>query len=127
MKLKVLVADDNPAFLSRLVSLLEGEFDVVCTAENGQMALERAQRYLPDVAVVDLEMPFLNGIAVTRRLKESAPSVGVVICSVEMDAEVVEGARQAGALGYVFKTHMMRDLVEAVKSAARNQPFVSAP
>jgi CheY-like chemotaxis protein len=79
---KVVVADDNPAVLRRLVSLLEAEFDVVATANNGQLALEFIQRYQPDIAVLDLEMPILNGIAVTRELMKPGPDPAVVICSV---------------------------------------------
>lgn len=85
MKLKVVVADDNPAVLRQLVSLLETEFDVVCTAENGQGALECARRYHPDKA-----------------------------------------AQQAGALGYVFKARMTRDLIKAVKLAADGESFRSS-
>jgi len=125
-RLKVLIADDNPSILARLVSLLGTEFDVVCTADNGQLALECARRYQPDIVVLDLEMPLLNGIEVTRKLRELAPSIAVVICSVETDAEIIEAAQLAGAIGYVFKVHMNRDLIAAVKSAARGEPFISS-
>jgi DNA-binding NarL/FixJ family response regulator len=127
MKLKVVVADDSPAILRRLVSLLGTEFDVVSTAENGQLALESAERYQPDVVVLDLAMPFLNGIEVTRELRKQESDPAVVICSVESDPEIIEAAQQAGALGYVFKWRMTRDLIMAVKSAARGEPFVSPP
>ena len=125
MKLKVVVADDSPAILRRLVSLLGTEFDVVSTAENGQLALESAERYQPDVVVLDLAMPFLNGIEVTRELRKQESDPAIVICSVESDPEIIEAAQQAGALGYVFKWRMSRDLIMAVKSAARGEPFVS--
>ena len=123
---KVVVADDNPAVLRQLVSLLEAEFDVVATADNGQLALECIQRYQPDIAVLDLEMPILNGIAVTRELMKVGLDPAVVICSVESDSEVIEAAQQAGALGYVFKRRMTEDLIMAVRSAARGEPFVSS-
>jgi DNA-binding NarL/FixJ family response regulator len=123
MKLKVVVADDNPAVLRQLVSLLETEFDVVCTAENGQGALECARRYHPDIVVLDLEMPVLNGIEAARELRKIGSAPAVVICSVETDPEIVEAARQAGALGYVFKARMTRDLIEAVKLAADGEFF----
>ena len=122
---KVVVADDNPAFLRQLVSLLEAEFDVVSTAENGQLALACVRCYDPDILVLDLEMPVLNGIEVTRELKKLGPNPAVVICSVESDLEVVEAAQRAGAIGYVFKARMAEDLLIAVKSAARGEPFVS--
>jgi len=123
---KVVVADDNPAVLRQFVSLLESEFDVVATADNGQLALECIQRYQPDIAVLDLEMPILNGIAVTRELMKLGQDPAVVICSVESDPEVIEAAQQAGALGYVFKRRMTKDLIIAVRSAARGEPFVSS-
>lgn len=124
--LKVVVAEDNPAVLRQLVSLLATEFEVVSTAENGNLALECSRRYEPDILVVDLEMPLLNGIEVTRELRKLGPTPAVVICSVESGEEVIEAAQQAGALGYVFKMQMDRDLVVAVKSAARGETFISS-
>jgi len=126
MKLKVVVADDNSAVLQRLVSQLEAEFEVVSTAENGQLAFECTRRYEPDIVVLDLEMPLLNGIEVTRKLRKLGPTPAVVICSVESDPEIIEAAQQAGALGYVFKARMAQDLVTAVKSVAHGQSFISS-
>ena len=126
MKLKVVVADDNPAVLRRHVSLLEAEFDVVSTAENGQSALECIRRYKPEIVVLDLGMPLLNGIEVTRELKKLGPNPAVVICSVEQDPEIIEAARQAGALGYVFKLRIHQDLIRAVKSVVRGESFISS-
>lgn len=123
---KVVVADDNPAVLRKLVSLLEAEFHVVATADNGKLALECIRRYQPDIAVLDLEMPILNGVVVTRELMKLGASPAVVICSVESDPEVIEAAQQAGALGYVFKTRMAQDLIIAARSAARGERFISS-
>jgi CheY-like chemotaxis protein len=125
MKLKVVVADNTSSILSHLVSLLETEFDVVATAENGWLAVECIRRYAPDVVVLGLEMSVLNGIEATRESRKLAPTPAAVICSVETDPEIVEATQQAGALGYVFKMHMDRDLVKAVKSAAHGESFVS--
>ena len=126
MKSKVVVADDNPAVLSLLVSLLGAEFDVVSTAENGQLALECIRRYKPDIVVLDLGMPVLNGIEVTRELKKLGPNPAVVICSAHRDQEIIEAAQGAGALGYVFKLHVHQDLIRAVKSAVRGESFISS-
>ena len=125
MKLRIVVADDNAAFLAKLVSVLATEFDVVDTAADGRSALECIRLCQPNVVVLDLEMPGLNGIEVTRELAKSPSSPAVVICSVETGLEFVEAARQAGALGYVFKARLADDLVVAVKSAADAQSFVS--
>lgn len=122
----MVVADDSPLALHQLVFLLGAEFEVVGTAENGQLALEVIRDTRPDVVVLDLEMPILNGIEVTRELRNAGPSPVVVICSVETDPEIVEAALQAGALGYVFKMSMNHDLVRAVKLAARGESFVSS-
>jgi DNA-binding NarL/FixJ family response regulator len=125
MKLRVVVADDMASVLAHLVSLLETEFDVVAAAENGKSALECLRRYAPDVVVLDLHMPVLNGIEVTLEARKLAPSPAIVICSVEGDPDIIEAAKEAGALGYVLKIHMDRDLITAVKSVAHGKPFVS--
>ena len=136
MKLRVVVADDMASMLAHLVSLLETEFEVVATAEDGKSALECIRRYAPDVVVLDLHMPDLNGIEVTREVRMMAPKrdwsefsrlrPAVVICSVEGDPDIIEAARRAGVLGYVLKIHADRDLVTAVNSAAHGKWFVSA-
>jgi len=124
-KLRVVIADDNPAVLRQLVLLLAVEFDVVATAGNGLVALKHIRQRNPDVVVLDLKMPILDGAEVARRIKDSSSAPAVVICSVETDSEIVAAAQQAGALGYVFKTSMTRDLVAAVKAAARGEAFIS--
>jgi len=123
-RLRIIVADDNPAFLCELTSLLAPEFDVVATAANGRSALDLIRRYKPDLVVLDLGMPLLNGIEVTRELAKHSPPV--VICSVETDPEVVEAAQRAGALAYVFKVRIAKDLILAVKSALQGKPFASS-
>jgi DNA-binding NarL/FixJ family response regulator len=125
MKLRIVVADDNPAFLAKLVSVLATEFEVVATSADGKSALECIRLCQPNVVVLDLEMPQLHGIEVARELNKSPSSPAVVICSVENDPEVVEAARRVGALGYVFKPRVAEDLIAAVKAVARGQSFVS--
>lgn len=125
MKLRVVVADDTPSILRHLISLLETECEVVAAVENGCLALECIRNHTPDVAVLDLKMPGLNGIDIARELRKMVPTPATVICSVETDPRIVERAQQAGALGYVFKIHMDRDLIRAVQFAAQGKPFVS--
>jgi DNA-binding NarL/FixJ family response regulator len=125
MRLRIVIADDNPEFLERFVSVLKAEFDIVGTAKDGLAALELAVRLQPDVAVLDIEMPGLNGIEVTRKLSRNHPSIAIVICSVNMEPDVVAAAREAGARGYVFKSRVTSDLVSAVKAAASGTFFTS--
>jgi DNA-binding NarL/FixJ family response regulator len=125
MKLRIAVADDNADFLSEFISVLETEFDVVATATDGKSALEIIRSCSPDVVVLDIEMPGLNGIEVTKELSKTGPRPAVVICSVENDPQTIEAAREAGALGYVFKSRTRKDLAAAVKAVVRGQFFVS--
>lgn len=122
---RIFVADDNPAFLREVTSLLAADFDVVATAADGRSALDLIRRYVPDLAVLDLGMPGLNGIEVMQELAKSPQDPPVVICSVETDPDIVEAARQAGALGYVFKIRVHEDLILAMKSALQGKSFVS--
>jgi DNA-binding NarL/FixJ family response regulator len=107
------------------VLLLRTEFDVIATATDGMAALECIQRYKPDLAVLDVVMPRINGIDLARELSRNGHSTHVIICSVENDRETIDAARAAGALGYVFKPRMARDLITAVKSVAAGHPFTS--
>lgn len=125
MKLRVVAADDNSTFLSELRSLLERHFDVVATALDGTSALDSIRRHMPDVAILDLTMPGLNGMEVTRILKDSDGRPAVLICSVETDPDILGAAREAGAEGYVFKERVTEDLISAVKAVARGQMFSS--
>lgn len=124
-RLRIVVADDNTAFLQRVVSLLAADFDIVATASDGKSALELIRLHKPDIAVIDLHMPVLNGIEIVKHLAKQPSSPPVVICSVETDPEIVDAARQAGALAYVFKSRLERDLVLALQSAVRRKPFAS--
>ena len=125
VKLRIVIADDNPAVLRQYVFLLGNEFDIVATAPDGALALEAIRCFQPDVAVLDIAMPVLCGIELTKILQREPYRPAVVICSVENDQEFIEAAQHAGALGYVFKTHVARDLIAAVELAAKGQSFVS--
>ena len=125
MTLRIVIADDNSKMLSTLVAVLSAEFEVVATANNGRCALEQIQRLQPAVAVLDLNMPELNGIEITRKVRQNGLRSQVVICSVESDPELIAAAQKAGALGYVLKSRLNRDLATAVKCVARGEAFVS--
>ena len=129
---RVLVVDDQALFREALVTLLGArpEVEVVGEAGNGQQALERAAALQPDVVLMDLHMPVLDGIAATRRLRVEQPGVRVLALTTFDDDEDVFAALRAGALGYLLKDVSSDRLVEAVLSAARGesvlQPSVAA-
>lgn len=116
-KPRLIIADDSPHFLRKLVSMLAVEFDIVATGADGKTALDLIRRHKPDLVVLDLYMPGLNGIEVTRELMKNPPSTPVVICSMETDPEIIEAAREAGAVDYVLKARVETDLILAAKSA----------
>ena len=129
---RVLVVDDQALFREALVTLLGArpEVQVVGEAGDGQQALERAAALQPDVVLMDLHMPVLDGIATTRRLRVEQPGVRVLALTTFDDDEDVFAALRAGALGYLLKDVSSDRLVEAVLSAARGesvlQPSVAA-
>jgi two-component system response regulator DegU len=125
MKLRIVVADDNQKALLFMVKALSLEFEIIATAADGQSALDQIRRCQPSVVVLDVNMPKLNGIEVTREIVRQGLSSGVILCSVENDPEVIEAAQRAGALGYVFKARVNQDLSAAVKLVANGAPFVS--
>lgn len=125
-KLRIVAADDNTRILSTLVAALSTEFDVIATATDGQSALNQIQSLEPEVAVLDLNMPGLNGIEILREIKRQRLRCRAVICSVESDEELIAAAMAAGALAYVLKPRLNKDLSNAVKCAARGECFVSA-
>ena len=129
---RVLVVDDQALFREALVTLLGArpEVEVVGEAGDGHQALERAAALQPDVVLMDLRMPVLDGIAATRRLRVEQPGVRVLALTTFDDDEDVFAALRAGALGYLLKDVSSDRLVEAVLSAARGesvlQPSVAA-
>ena len=124
-KLRAIVADGNPLFLQNLVVLLASEYEVVATAADGITALELIRRFQPDFVVLDLRLSMLNGIEIAREVAGNVPSPPVIICSVETDPGIVEAARKAGVMAYVFKARLRKDLLQAVKSTRQGKPFVS--
>jgi DNA-binding NarL/FixJ family response regulator len=113
----VLLADDHEEMLDRVARLLATECDVVGTVTDGQQALDAAMELKPDVLVLDISMPVLNGIETARRLKEAGAETRIVFLTMYDDPGIVREALKAGALGYVTKQCIASDLVAAIKKA----------
>lgn len=122
---RVLLADDHRIVLDGLASLLQDDFEIIGTVSDGVALVEQAERTGPDVVVVDVSMPRLNGIDATRRLAEVGCPAKVVILSMHADVTYASRALEAGALGYVLKTSAADELVEAIRSALRGRVFLS--
>jgi DNA-binding NarL/FixJ family response regulator len=125
-KIRVLLADDSKDMLEYVRSVLSASrYEVVGTANDGQAALDAADQLLPDVAVLDICMPILNGIEVAKLLKKIRPTIKIVFLTVDRDADICQAALDAGALGYVFKPRLGHDLFTAIDFANEGRRFVS--
>ena len=125
-KPRVLVADDNRAMLETVVSLLAPDFEVVGAVSDGKAALEATVRLQPEIAVLDISMPGLNGIQAAARIKEHDNcSTQIVFLTANNDREIVEAALATGALGYVLKLRLYLDLIPAIKFALAGRCLVS--
>ena len=125
-KMRVLLADDHAGVLGVVRGLLESDSDVVGTVDNGESLFDAAMKLKPDVIATDIAMPKLSGIDVVNRLREFGCNSKVVFLTVHNDPDIVRIALKSGALGYVLKTSMDRDLLLAVQEAIAGRVFVSA-
>ena len=122
---RILLADDQEEVRLAIAKLLEDEFDVIGTAENGQRAIELVQVLSPDVLVIDLCMPVLNGIEAAKRMLAANPSARIVFLTVEKDPDTCRAALETGACGYVLKPRLATDLIPAIELARDGRRFVS--
>jgi DNA-binding NarL/FixJ family response regulator len=126
MMIRVLLADDQALFregLNTLVSLYD-DIEVVGEAANGEEALAAASSLRPDVVLMDLRMPVLDGVGATRRLKETYPHIRVIILTTFDDDEFVFDGLRAGAVGYLLKDVSSDKLIEAIRAAAHGESFL---
>jgi DNA-binding NarL/FixJ family response regulator len=122
---RVLLADDQEEMLETLVEMLKADFQIVGTAENGMRVLELVPRLFPDVVILDISMPALNGIEAASRLREECSRAKVIFLTVHEDTDFVVAAMSAGAFGYVLKSCLATDLVPAIWKALEGRTFVS--
>ena len=123
---RVLVADDFPPFLERIVDILSREFSVVGAVATGAELVDAATSLQPDVVVADIYMPVMNGLEAAVLLRRRGSQVPIVFMTAHHEQELIEAVRVAGALGYVTKLHLAHDLVPAIRAALEGQRFVSA-
>jgi DNA-binding NarL/FixJ family response regulator len=122
---RVLVADDHRAMLDSLVRLLSRDFDVVATVMDGLAAVTEAEHLEPDLLVLDIAMPRLNGIAAAARLKEHGSKAKIVFVTNMKDREFVQESLALGDVGFVVKDRLVADLLPAVRQVLSGQAFVS--
>lgn len=125
----VILVDDHQNILKSISSLLNNSpgIDVLATAENGETALALTQSEQPDVLVLDIDMPKLNGLQVSARLQSQDLAVKIVILSIYDEPSIVRAAFKQGARGYVLKSRAASDLVKAIQAVNEGERYLSAP
>ena len=125
--LRIFIAEDHPLFRKGVISLLSSvpDFEVVGEATTGEEAVVRAAQLQPDVVLMDLQMPKVNGIEATRRILQESPSVRVLVVTLFEDEDSVFMALRAGARGYVLKDADEEDMVHAIRAMGRGEAIFS--
>lgn len=126
MSIRILIADDHGVLRAGLRALLsaEPELEVVDEASSGNEALSLANELQPDLILLDISMPDLGGIEVTRRLKEMLPNTRVLILTVHEDESLLQEAIQAGASGYIVKRAVESELIDAIRAVWRGDLYI---
>ena len=123
---RVLLADDHKEMRDRITRHLETEFEVVEAVENGRTLLDAASRLNPDVCLLDISMPVLNGIDAAIQLKRNGSKAKVLFLTIHEDLDFLEAALNTGASGYVLKRRMASDLRPAIRDALAGKTFISS-
>jgi len=125
-KIRVLLADDNRLVLDYVSEFLSANgCEVIGTVTDGQSAVDASARLVPDVLVLDISMPILNGIHAARRILEVNSSMKIVFLTVQRDPDTCRAALETSACGYVFKPRLASDLISAIELAKEGRRFVS--
>ena len=124
---RLLLADDHKLMLASVKELLRVHYDVVGMAYDGETLLDLVAKLEPDIAVIDISMPGLNGMQAAQCLKDCGTRTKLVFLTIYGNPEFVRAAFAAGALGYVLKRRMLTDLPLAIEAAVEGKRFLSAP
>ncbi len=122
---RILLADDHHELLEAEIALLLPHFEIVGVTTDGKSLVSEVQRLNPEVVVVDVTMPLMNGIDAVQKLKKSGATARFVFLTVNSGPEFVQACQDAGALGYVWKSRMKTHLIPAIDAALKNLKYVS--
>ena len=125
MKPHIVVADDHRLVAEGIVKILEKEFTVVATPTDGRGFIDAIETFRPDLALVDISLPLLNGLDACRHVKKSCPEVKIIILTMHAEQHFVNEAFRVGVEGYVLKTSLADELLFAVKEVLRGCTYIS--
>ncbi len=128
MGIKILLADDHEIVRYGLRCLIEEQPDmeVVGDVENGRIAIDLAQRLKPNVVIMDISMPDMNGFEATRRIRREVPETKIIVLSMHHKRQFVVDMLKAGVSGYILKTKVHDDLIRAIKAAIANEVYLNS-
>lgn len=124
-KARILLADDHPHLVEKVTQLLQSEYEVLGAVSDGQALISAAEKLKPDLLVVDVTMPILDGIEAAKKLKAQGCESKIVFLTVHSDPDYLRACLAAGGLGYVSKSRMASDLAHAVHHALAERIFIS--
>jgi DNA-binding NarL/FixJ family response regulator len=122
---RVLLADDHTLLLEAFRTLLEPRYDVVGTVSDGRALLKSASLLKPDVVLMDISMPLLNGLEAARQLKQKTPGIKIIFLTMNEDSDFAVEAMRAGASGYLLKTSAQSELFHAIQEVLLGRPYVT--
>ena len=127
MLLRILIANDHSVVRAGLRTLLESKpgWEVCAESPDGRDAIEKATKLKPDIAILDIGMPLLNGVETTRRIRAASPSTEILILTMHESDDLVQQVVEAGARGYILKDDADRVLLAAVDSVRQHKPYFS--
>jgi DNA-binding NarL/FixJ family response regulator len=127
MSVRILVVDDHPIVRHGLRTLLGGrpEWEIIDEAEDGIEAVEKADRLKPDVVVLDVSMPRMDGLEACRRIRKSVPKSEVLMVTQHDSPQMMHEALSAGARGYIVKADAARDLLAALEAVSQHKLFIA--
>lgn len=126
MKIKILITDDHQLFREGMVNLLSdaSNIEIVAHAENGKEAITKSQLYNPDIVLMDINMPIMNGVEATYQLKQKMPKIKVIALSMHSDKRYVKSMLEAGAFGYLFKNCTYTELINAIETVYEGRKYL---
>jgi len=123
--IRILLADDNDEILAEVRELLEKEFEIIGTVTNGQDAVEAVRLFNPDVVVLDIAMPVLDGIGALERIRQINSHTKILFLTIQEANEYISRTLSAGASGYVTKRRLLSDLEHGIREVAEGRTFLS--
>jgi DNA-binding NarL/FixJ family response regulator len=123
---RTLLADDHQEMREYVTHLLESEFEIIRAVADGREFLEVAAKLNPDLCIVDISMPVINGIQATGQLKQNGSTAKVIMLTIHEDGDFVRAAFRNGASGYVVKSQIATDLIVAVREVLAGRTFLSS-